>query len=318
MLEDIFKSMPFFQTFLSTLKKGGHVFSYLIVSKDAFSANMVAKLFAQAIICPEMCNECENCKKLQAGGHPDVKIYPEKGKLLVEESKRIVEESFVKPIFAERKVLIVQNIENSTEEAQNKLLKSLEEPNEKVAYVLTSSFPEKILPTIKSRCIKVEVPPLPAQTVLPLLKGDDQEKSLAVAIGGGYLSKTLQLAERGDLQELALLAIELLVKLSSSKQAILWSKRLIDKKEDFSLIMEIFGLVLEDVLLLKTNKKAGIRLEGLRKQLNEVSDELSVKCLVALSGLIVKAMKEIGYNVNFPLVVDNLVMNILEVKYLCK
>ena len=98
----------------------------------------------------------------------------------------------------------------------------------------------------------------------------------------------------------------------------MWSKKLLDEKPSFALVMQILGLVIEDALALKTNKKAKIRLESEGEKLAKIAGELSVKCLVRLSELIVEAMRQLSYNVNFPLIVDNLVMNILEVKYLCK
>ena len=84
-IEDIFKNMPFFKAFLNA--QNGRNFSYLIIS-EAFSASVVAKLFAQALMCKDMCGKCENCQKIALGSHPDVKIFPENGRLLVEDSKK--------------------------------------------------------------------------------------------------------------------------------------------------------------------------------------------------------------------------------------
>ena len=315
MIEDIFKNMPFFKAFLNA--QNGRNFSYLIIS-EAFSASVVAKLFAQALLCKDMCGKCENCQKIALGSHPDVKIFPEKGRLLVEDSKKIVEESFVRPIFADKKVIIIQNLEDATEEAQNKLLKSLEEPNDSVTYILTTASPEKVLPTIRSRCIKIQIPPVKNSDIAPFLAGDEKTKTLALAIGDGQVAKTIELSKMENLADLVELAIGLVQDLSSSRQAVVWSKKLLDEKPNFALVMQILGLVIEDALALKTNKKAKIRLESEGEKLAKIAGELSVKCLVRLSELIVEAMRQLSYNVNFPLIVDNLVMNILEVKYLCK
>lgn len=316
MIEDIFKNMSFFKNFLSSINDGGRIFSYLIVSKDAYSANTVAKLMAQALLCHNMCGTCENCKKVLVHSHPDVKVFPEKDRLVVEDSKKIVDESYAKPIMADKKVIIIKNIEEATEEAQNKLLKSLEEPNKNVYYLLTCSFEEKILPTIKSRCFKVEIPFINSAEILPLLKG--QNKELAIAIGNGFLAKTIELDKNEQLVDITHLAVSLITELNSSKQAVVWSKRLLEQKQNFQLILEIFGLILEDALSLKINKQANIHLNSLFKEILFIARDFSIKCLTGLAGLIIDVMKELTYNVNLSLVVDNFIMNILEVKYLCK
>ena len=320
MLENLFKNMTFYKSFLNTIKKGGHVFSYLIVSKDLLSAQTVAKLFAKTILCTNVCGKCENCQKINAGVHPDVKVFPEKNdKLLVEESKRIVEESFVKPIFADKKIIIIQNFENSTEEAQNKLLKSLEEPNESVVYILTASSTEKILPTILSRCVKVEVPPISEKSILPMMQNiDDEIKQISIVAGEGYISKTLELSKKENLFDIFNLAFDILKCLNSSRQAVLWSKKVLDLKNDFDLFIEIFSLIIEDLLLLKANKNAKNKFGFARNKLEELAEELSIKCLINLAKLAVKVVKEKYFNVNFSLIVDNFIMDILEVKYLCK
>ncbi len=319
MFEKIFASTEQFCAFLSQVRLGKQEHSYLIVSKDSVSANEMATLFAKALLCKDMCGVCENCKKVQLKAHPDVKYYPEGGKLLVDDSKKIVDESFTKPIFANIKVFIINSVDNSTEEAQNKLLKSLEEPNECVYYILTTSNLEKVLPTIRSRCHKVELNQLPQSEIAKLLDdGEETNKALALSLGGGYISKTLQLNEKENLSNLVNLALSLLKELNSSKEAIGYVKSVLDTKTDFPLLLEIMTIIIEDAIMLKADIKANIRLEMFRTELESISKQLSLKCLSAMNGVITKANKELVYNVGLPLVVDGLVMNILEVKYLCK
>lgn len=316
MLKDIFASSQIFQNFLSSVRSGKALHTHLLISKDATSAFEMAKLFAQALLCKDMCGQCQNCQKVISLSHPDLKIYPESNKLLVEDSKKIVEESAIKPIFSDKKVFIIKDIDASTIEAQNKLLKSLEEPNSSIFYILTTANPQKVLPTILSRCNKLEIGRLSEEQLSMLVEGDNIE--LARVLGGGYLSKTISLAKKSNLFELASLAIGLLKDTSSSKEALNWSKRLIDVKTDFSLVLEIFSIAIEDVIFIKTQKEDEIRLKMFEQELKMAAENLSIKCLISLSPLLTKAQRELDYNVNLSLVADNLVMNILEVKYLCK
>ena len=318
MYEEIFAESEEFKGFLKVIRSSAAAHSYLLISKDAFSAKEMATLFAKALLCPSMCGECEHCKKVSAHSHPDVKYFPEGAKLLVEDSKKIVDESYTRPIFADKKVFIISDIDLSTEEAQNKLLKSLEEPNAGVYYILTTSNLEKVLPTIRSRCNKIEVLPVEKEKIATLLRGDEMTKALAVSLGGGYISKSLELSKKRNLVEIAELAIGIVKDLSSSKEAIRWVKKVVDLKNDIPLLIEICSTVIEDSLLIKTDRSAAVRLEVFRPQIEQIGRELSVKCLSSLCGVLSKAVRDLSYNVNLPLVADNLVMNILEVKYLCK
>lgn len=318
MFRDIFLQSEQFKAFLNAIKHSSASHSYLIISKDAFSANEMAALFAQAILCEGVCGECENCKKALAKTHPDIKCFPEGAKLLVEDSKKIVDESFIKPIFADKKIFIISSIDNSTEEAQNKLLKSLEEPNECVYYILTTSNIEKVLPTIRSRCNKIELPAVSEEKILPLLLGDDQTKLLAARLGGGYISKTLELSKKENLKDIASLALSMLADLTSSRDAIKYVKKIIDLKSDFLILIEVLNLAIEDALKVKTQKECQISLDMFADKILSIANNLSIKCLSNLCLTLSKTVRDLNFNVNIPLVADNLVMNFLEVKYLCK
>lgn len=318
MLENLFKNMPFFKTLAQTSKRDGQIFSYLLVCEDIESTKIVAKLLAQMSLCEDLCGVCENCKKILHNSHPDVKVFPEKDRLMVEDSKKIVEESFIKPIFANKKIIIINNIQDSTEQAQNKLLKTLEEPAENVVFILTSSSLEKILPTVRSRCFKVAIPSIDKTKILPYLSGDERSQKLAIALGNGYVTKSIELSKVDNLNDIFDLTCTLFLNLFSSKEAILFSKRLLDEKDRFALILEMFCLIIEDAVMFKANKHAVLRLDSERKKIEEIANLLSIRCLLRLSGLALEASKQLSYNVNIQLIIDNLVMNILEVKYLCK
>lgn len=318
MYEEIFAESEEFKGFLKAVRSSSAAHSYLLIGKDGVSAKEIATLFAKALLCPSMCGECEHCKKVSAHSYPDVKYFPEGARLLVDDSKKIVDESYTRPIFADKKIFIISDIDLSTEEAQNKLLKSLEEPNGGVYYILTTSNIEKVLPTIRSRCNKIEIKPVEKEKIAALLCGDVMAKALAVSLGGGYISKSLELAKKRNLVEIAELGIGLVKDLSASREAIKWVRKIVDLKSDISLLIEICSVAIEDALLVKTDKTAQIRLEVFRPQIEETARALSIKCLSSLCSVLSKAVRDLSYNVNLPLVADNLVMNILEVKYLCK
>ncbi len=96
----------------------------------------------------------------------DIKMYPKNNaKLLVADANEIVSESFIKPVNLPYKIFLINNFDVSTEEAQNKLLKILEEPPKNVYFILSVKNEGKVLPTIKSRCDKIKILPLSQEEI---------------------------------------------------------------------------------------------------------------------------------------------------------
>ena len=318
MIKDVLKQTEEFQNILKEIKSGKAPHTYLFISADSFSAKQMARLTANALLCNDLCGKCENCIKF-LNDHPDVKYFPKKKDLLVEDSNYIVDESFVKPIFADKKIFIIDDFDLSTPAAQNKLLKVLEEPNENMFYLLSTSNVDGILPTIRSRCFKVNVKRFAKEVIEGEIAGVFGDlKRISVAVGGGYLGKTLQLSNRGDLEGLFKVAVDVVCKLKSSKEVLKHSKAIIDKKDDIMLIFEIISLLLEDLIAVKAGKTELVKFDFILDQLEAVKNDYSVKAITEIENLVVESIRSLKANVGVALVVDNFLMNLLEVKYLWK
>ena len=318
MIKDILKKRDEFQKILEDIRGGRQAHSYLFISNDSFTAKEFSRLVAQAILCPNMCEECENCIKFH-NEHPDVKYFPKKNQLLVDDSNYIVDESFVKPIFANDKIFIVDDFDKSTTEAQNKLLKVLEEPNSNMYYLLSTSNIENVLPTIRSRCFKVEIGAFSKEEIEKELVGVDPDtREIALALGNGYLGRTIELSKKKNLGDIFMLATNIICKMKSSKEVLVYSKRIMDNKDDILFIYEILTLILEDLIAIKTKQKNIVRLKYIESELNQVADEYSMKCITEIEKLIRNDVKEMKFFTNMTLIVDNFLMNMLEVKYLCR
>ena len=318
MIKDILTNSEEFQGILRDIKAKKNSHSYLFSSPDRFTAREMARLVANALLCPDLCGKCENCIKFQSE-HPDVKYFPKKNQLLVEDSNYIVDESFVRPIFADKKIFIIDDFDNSTPASQNKLLKVLEEPNDNMFYLLSTSSLQNVLPTIRSRCFKVEIGAFDKKVVEGILSDTDvSSKKLCLSLGGGYLGKTIELSKKDNLENLFNLASDILCSLKSSKEVLIYSKKILDEKDDILLIFEIISLLLEDLIAIKLHEFNLVRLEDAEQRLKQVSDDYSLKCIEEIQKSITKSVQELKSLTNTSLVVDNFLMNLLEVKYLCK
>ncbi|MBO5394403.1 MAG: hypothetical protein J6A28_00665, partial [Clostridia bacterium] len=193
-------------------------------------------------------------------------------------------------------------------------LKTLEEPANNVYFILTTSNINQVLPTIRSRCSKIELAKLPQKVAHVLCGGDD----LVSALADGYAGKALSLVQREDLHKLFDSTLAVVTNLKNSKKLLSFSKELAVFKNDFNLIIEILSLIFEDLLFIKVGKVFHVRFKNVLPQLQAVESEYTITAISEIRKLLDGAVREMLYNCNFTIVLENLLLNILEVKYICR
>lgn len=151
--------------FLTQAIEEDHILhSYLFVGIEGIGKSLFAKEFANKILCLEKEDKeesCASCIKWNSLNHPDfTMIEPENKMIKIEQIRNMQEKIAEKPIISNRKVYIIVDSQCMTKEAQNCLLKTLEEPPEYATIILTTANETKLLTTIKSRCMKVVFNPL--------------------------------------------------------------------------------------------------------------------------------------------------------------
>jgi DNA polymerase-3 subunit delta' len=130
--------------------------------------------------------------------HPDVvEVEPEGTFFLARQADDVIDEAMRSPIEGERKVIILREIERMNETSANRLLKTFEEPPERTVFVLTTSMPDEVLPTIRSRCQRIDFEPVSAEQLEALLVGEGVDAAaahLAASLAGGQLARARRLA----------------------------------------------------------------------------------------------------------------------------
>ena len=313
-LETIIKSSNDFLNLQQEVQSGKLAKSVLLISQDSHYAYEFALMLSALIFNDGKDENNENYLRVKSLSHPDLKIYPQKDKLMVADSDSIVEEGSIKPIFANKKVIVVRGIDNSMEQAQNKLLKTLEEPAKNVFFILTASALNQVLPTIRSRCGKIELSKLSSEVI----KNIAGEEELVAVLCDGYAGKAMELANRDDLKLMFESVLSCITQLKNSKSLLAYSKKLSNYKNDFELVVEIFSLIMEDILLVKSGKINKVKLKNWLPALQSAEEEYTISAINEIRKLLDKATEEMKYNCNFSVVIENLLLNILEVKYLCR
>lgn len=152
----------------------------------------------------EACGECPACRRIQRGVHPDVIVIEpgDMGSIKIEQVRDVIARSEFRPFEGRRRVVIVDDADALVPAAQNALLKTLEEPPSASMFVLVSSIPDALLPTVRSRCSRLRFGPLSPAEVTEVLRRDhgySEQDARAVAVDAeGSVRRALE-AESADL-----------------------------------------------------------------------------------------------------------------------
>ncbi len=310
------KNMQFFQDFVEKKESGNLSNATLFFCEDEITSQAVLTLAALLMEYPtfDLMNEKSGeYIRIQSGVDLDVKVYPKTDKILVADANEIVAEAYVRPVNLPYKIFLLQNFDNATEEAQNKLLKILEEPPQNVYFFISAKSEEKVLPTIKSRCEKIKILPLQAEEISKICTD-----TLANILGDGYIGKTLMLAKKDELKSLVDFAVSLLTQMKNSKQVLAFSTKFLDYRSEMDIILQVVSLGIEDMIKIKCEGENLCRLKPYLTDLKNVEAEYSVRALCEIAWLLNSFREKLEFNANLTVAIDNLLLKILEVKYLCK
>ena len=189
----------------AALRQGKTAHFYLISGPEGSGKRTLAKLLSAAVMCDgthRPCGKCENCRKIEANVHPDVITVtdPEHKTVPVRIIRQMREDVFIRPNEGNKKIYIFP--QEMGIEGQNALLKILEEPPSYGFFLLLTENADKILPTVRSRCVELTLQPLEEALLLPVLRREFPQagdSSLQAAIGrsGGFLGQARQLLQEG-------------------------------------------------------------------------------------------------------------------------
>ncbi len=177
--------------------------AYMFIGQESIGKFLFAKEFAKAILClneNKPCNKCKSCLEFDNSNNPDLTIIePDGNNVKIEQIRELNRKVVEKPIVSTKKVYIINDGQNITKEAQNALLKTLEEPPEYVTIILITTSESAFLPTIKSRCTKINFNKLTEEEMLKILKEKYNYQNVGNIVyktSNGSISKSIQIIEK--------------------------------------------------------------------------------------------------------------------------
>lgn len=196
------------QNLTGALARGRISHFYLISGPAGSGKRTLARLLAAAILCTgerQPCLSCQACRKAMAGTHPDLITVddPEKKSVPVELIREARADMYIQPNEADRKIYLFPRAQDMLPPAQNALLKILEEPPAYGVFLLLTDNAEKLLPTVRSRCVELAMAALPDSLLRPALQkaypqAEPQRIAGTIARSGGYLGQAKAILEESE------------------------------------------------------------------------------------------------------------------------
>ncbi len=267
--EEIVGQEPIVKTLKNALLQNKVAHAYLFSGPRGTGKTSIARLFAKALNCEQglghQCNVCENCKAMNNNSHPDVIEIDAASNNSVDDARSLIEKVRYSPMLGKYKVYIIDEVHMMSSSAFNALLKTLEEPPSYVVFILCTTEPHKVLPTIVSRCQHYEFKKIDDKDLIKLIKKVLLNEGVSASDEAIHL--ITELANGGARDALSLL-----------DQIIAYS----DKKIEVSDIEQIFGLtsIADKITLLKFISK-GDTLNVLNKFNQFISRNVDVERLVS-------------------------------------
>ena len=300
--------------------------AYILSGEAGMGRKSLANAFALTLLCEkgksQPCMECHACKQVLSGKHPDlVYVHHEKpASIGVDDIREQINDTImIRPYSSYYKIYIVDEAEKMTVQAQNALLKTIEEPPAYAVIILLTTNPDAFLPTILSRCVQLKLRPLPDNVVKGYLVGNmgvsENNAELYAAFSRGNLGKAIKLASSEEFRVLYDSVLFLLkhVRDMDISELLDYIRKLKDENLDIYECLDFMQIWYRDALMFKVTNDANLLIfKDEYTIINEMSKNTGYDGFENVLQAIDKARVRLDANVNFELAMELMLLAMKE------
>jgi len=293
----------------------GH--AYLVYCGDEVLRKEFLTVAAKRIFCKSACGECAICRAIDEGNYLDV-AYFDGAEMKVADVNDLTENASVRPVAGDKKVYLVDNADKLSPQAQNKLLKTYEEPPAYVVIILGASNESGVLSTIKSRAKKLYPEEFSAAEVVSYLVANGAEQKDAVtaaAIADGNLKKAEDFLSDPKISGLYERCFSMMLDLQNSSQIVDWLYTDLFSKENIGTTFDFLETILSDVMKKTAGSPAPLKNVGRDFDLAEIAKKFSPQSASAALYAINEGRKKLYFNVGALSVAEGVLFDVLEARY---
>ena len=300
--------------------------AYILNGPDKSGKMMLAEAFAAALQCEEAktdpCGNCRSCRQAEGRNQPDI-IYVTHEKpntLSVEDIRtQVNEDIYLKPYSSRYKVYIIDEAEKMNVQAQNALLKTMEEPPAYAVLLLLTDNADGFLPTVLSRCVRLDLKAVADEAIRRFLTEQKQisgdQADICTAFAQGNVGKAVSLSASEDFNRIKSDALELLkrikdIDLNEMTQAV---RHITEYKLEINDYFDLMRIWYRDILLYKAT--ADVNRLVFQEEIYHIKKAASQSSYAGIEEILKaldKAKRRMRANVNFELLMDLLLMTMKE------
>ncbi len=299
--------------------------AYIFYGEEGMGKKTLANAFAKTLQCEESgirsCDRCKSCMQADSGNHPDIiRVTHEKLSIGVDDIRLQVNADIqVKPYEGKYKIYIIDDADKLTEQAQNALLKTMEEPPEYAVILLLVSNLTSILPTILSRCVQLNLKPVDKTVIKEFLMEQhhipDYKAEMAAAFSSGNVGKAIKYASSEDFEKMKEEVLHILKYIDDMElhEVISGLKVLTANKPVIEDYIDLMLLWYRDVVMYKATLDPDLLLY--REELSFIKNQANIRSYENVEKIISgmeKAKIRLKANVNFDIAIELMLLTIKE------
>lgn len=296
------------------------VHAYLLTGARGLGKRTFARFLASALFCMSEnrpCGMCDACRRVYDGNEPDLlELYAEENGIIgVDRVRELIQKISQHAFGSGYRVVLIEPVEKMTLQAQNCLLKSLEEPVANVVFLLMTHELTATLGTIASRCVRVKLSPWPDETLLQTLQAMGYEPSPIRAVlprSGGNIGSALALLNQSPAESDAQAFAKEALSISTDAEAVRLSTRLKEVRGDAEVYLHAVEQAIYQALLVRSGQLDGQALSGYPPLWQRAALEAPISELNGLLTAVFAARRLKAGQANWQSNIDHLMIRLLE------